>query len=192
MRLALAEPRLPIERRSYAEVFHAHLGITVLDEGEAGLRELALRQGIRGSENMSLGRDGWLDLLFSHLVQPELGHGGLCFVTDFPASQAALARLNPDGRTAARFELFSRGVELANGYLELLDATEQAERFEAENSLRQSQGRTRVPIDPAFLSALRHGLPECAGVALGLDRLLMLRLGVDDIDQVLSFSLRRC
>ncbi len=192
VRLALAAPVLPAERRSYAAVFREHLDIDVLEDSEATLRELALSQGIQGCEEMALGRDGWLDLLLSHLIQPELGRHGLCFVTDYPASQAALARLNPDGRTAARFELFLQGVELANGYLELLDLEEQVIRFEAENNRRRSQGRPGVPIDLSFLGALQHGLPECAGVALGLDRLLMLRLGVDDIDQVLSFSLQRC
>jgi len=191
-RLALAEPSLSVERRSYADLFRSRFGIEVFDEDDDSLHGLALRHGISVSENMSLGRDGWLDLMFSHLIQPELGSDGLCFVTDFPASQAALACLNSDRLTAARFELFLRGVELANGYLELTDPDEQAARFEAENRRRRSQGLPEVPIDRNLLAALRHGLPECAGVALGLDRLLMLRLGIDDIDQVLSFSLQRC
>ena len=97
-----------------------------------------------------------------------------------------------DGLTAARFELFHRGVELANGFHELTDADEQAARFEADNCARRSSGLPPVRIDRRLLGAMQHGLPGCAGVAVGLDRLLMLRLGRNDIDEVLSFSLQRC
>ena len=128
----------------------------------------------------------------SHLVQPNLGQGRLCFVTDYPASQAALARVNPDARTAARFELFYDGVELANGFHELVEADEQAQRFEADNCRRKAQGQPPIRVDRLLLGAMQHGLPDCSGVAVGLDRLLMLRLGEKDIDRVLSFSLQRC
>jgi lysyl-tRNA synthetase class 2 len=127
----------------------------------------------------------------SHLIQPRLGGDRLDVVTDYPSSQAALARLNPDGRTAARFEVFYRGVELANGYHELGDAEEQAARFEADNCARRSAGKRPVRVDRQLLEALQAGLPDCAGVAVGLDRLLMLRLGRKDLDSVISFAFER-
>jgi lysyl-tRNA synthetase class 2 len=192
LRLALAAPAMPVERRAYADLFAAGLGLDVFAAADGELRALAMRRHILGAEGMALDRDGWLDLLFSHLVQPDLGRGGLCFVTDYPASQAALARLNPDGRTAARFELFLHGVELANGFHELNEAEEQAARFEADNCRRRARGQPGVRVDRRLLAALEHGLPDCAGVAVGLDRVLMRRLGIDDIDGVLSFSLQRC
>ena len=192
VRLALADSAMPVEHHSYAALFRAKLGVDVFAATAEDLRELALRHNILGAEAMTLDRDGWLDLLLSYFIQPDLGRDGLCFVTDYPASQAALARLNPDGQTAARFELFLQGIELANGFHELADMEEQAARFEADNCRRRSLGRPPVRIDRRLLGALQHGLPDCAGVAVGLDRLLMARLGAEDIDGVLSFSLQRC
>lgn len=192
LRLALAAPEMTVEHRSYAGLFAAVLGLDVFEATAGELREVALRHNILGAEGMQLARDGWLDLLLSHLIQPALGRDGLCFVTDYPASQAALARLNPDGRTAARFEVFLRGVELANGFDELNDADEQAGRFEADNCQRRSRGLPGIKVDRRLLGALQHGLPDSAGVAVGLDRVLMLRLGIGDIDGVQSFSLQRC
>lgn len=191
-RLALGDPGMPVEHCNYAELFASGLGLDIFDASEEQLRTVALAHHILGADGMELDRDGWLDLLLSHLIQPRLGEQALCFVSDYPASQAALARLNPDGRTAARFELFLRGVELANGFHELGDPEEQAARFESENCRRRARGLPGVRIDRRLLGALQHGLPDCAGVAVGLDRLLMLRLGIDDIDGVLSFSLQRC
>ncbi|MCP5298809.1 MAG: EF-P lysine aminoacylase GenX [Chromatiaceae bacterium] len=191
-RLCLGRADLGVERRRYAELFLERFGLDVFAADPVDLRAFALRRNILGAEGMELGRDGWLDLLFSHLIQPDLGRDALCVVSDYPASQAALARLNADGRTAARFELFHRGVELANGFDELVDADEQAARFEAENCQRRSSGAEPVKIDRRLLGALQHGIPACSGVAMGVDRLLMLRLGATDIDEVLSFSLQRC
>ena len=191
-RLVLAEPQLQTVTLSYAELFARELDIDVFACTADMLRDLAVERHVLGAENMDLERDGWLDLLMSHLIQPGLGQDSLCFVCDYPASQAALARLNPDGRSAARFELFHAGIELANGYHELVDADEQAQRFEADNCARRAQGLAPIRVDRLLLGALQHGLPDCAGVAMGLDRLLMLRLGVRDIDQVLGFSLQRC
>ncbi len=191
-RLALARPDLEIEQRSYAELFAEAFGIDVFASTAEELQSLAVERLVLGAEGMALDRDGWLDLLMSHLIQPDLGRGRLCFVTDFPASQASLARLNPDGRTAARLELFMDGIELANGFHELIDADEQAQRFEADNCRRRSQGLAPIRVDRLLLGAMQHGLPDCAGVAMGLDRMLMLRLGEADIDRVLSFSLQRC
>lgn len=192
VRLGLQAPALPVERWKYADLFADRLTLDVYGATADQLRDYAVARHLLGAENMELERDGWLDLLFSHLLQPDLGAAGLCFVTDYPASQAALARLNADGRSAARFELFHRGLELANGFEELVDVDEQAARFEADNCYRRGHDRPPVKVDRRLLAALQHGLPGCAGVAIGLDRLLMLRLDRDDIDEVLSFSLQRC
>ncbi len=192
VRLALAVADMPVEYRTYSELFRARFGLDAFAATDEQLRALAVHQHILGAEGMDLDRDGWLDLLLSHFIQPTLGEHGLCFVTDYPASQAALARLNPDGRTAARFELFLHGVELANGFHELGDAEEQAGRFEADNCRRRARGLPGIKIDRRLLGALQHGLPDCAGVAVGLDRVLMQRLGIDDIDGAQAFSLQRC
>jgi len=191
-RLALDQPELESVYESYAGLFRSVLGIDVFDSSAEQLQALAVRHHVLGAEGMELERDGWLDLLMSHLIQPKLGPDRLCFVTDYPSSQAALARLNPDGRTAARFELFFSGIELANGYHELVEPDEQAQRFEADNCRRRGHGLPPIKVDRLLLGAMQHGLPDCSGVAVGLDRLLMLRLGESDIDRVLSFSLQRC
>jgi lysyl-tRNA synthetase class 2 len=191
-RLALDAPDLEYRTNDYAALFALHLDVDVFACDVSGLREEALARHVLGAEGMELERDGWLDLLFSHLIQPKLGADALCFVTAYPASQAALARINADGQTAARFELFFKGVELANGFHELTDIDEQAARFEADNCARRAAGDPPVRIDRRLLAALQHGMPDSAGVAVGLDRLLMLRLGRDSIDDVISFSLQRC
>jgi lysyl-tRNA synthetase class 2 len=192
LQLALDTGGLEREQLSYAELFRQQLAIDVFSADVAALQEIAVRRHVIGAEQLWLDRDGWLDLLMSHFIQPGLGSDRLCFVTDYPASQASLARLNPDGRTAARFEAFYQGIELANGFDELLEAGEQAARFEADNCLRRARGQRPVPVDRQLLAAMEHGLPACAGVAVGLDRVLMLRVGAPDLDAVLSFSLERC
>jgi lysyl-tRNA synthetase class 2 len=115
------------------------------------------------------------------------------FITGYPASQASLARVSPSNgyETAHRFELYIDGLELCNGYWELTDSKEQRLRFEADNELRRRSGKPEMVLDEAFLGALDQGLPECAGVALGLDRLLMLKLGAQDISEVLAFPFER-
>ena len=125
-----------------------------------------------------------LDLAFAAACE---GISGRAFITDYPADQAALARLNDDGQTAARFELVVDGVELANGYWELSDRSEHERRFEADLIVRSERGKPHRALDTAFLSALDAGLPDCAGVALGVDRLVMIALGADTLDQVLTF-----
>ncbi|MGB5466232.1 MAG: EF-P lysine aminoacylase EpmA [Sedimenticolaceae bacterium] len=192
LRCALHRRGLETETQSYAGLFASRLGIDVFAVDAETLSQVAVQHHLSGAEGLRLDRDGWLDLLMSHLIQPALGPGRLCFITDYPASQAALARRNPDRRTAARFEVFLDGVELANGFDELTDADEQAARFEAENRERQARGKRPVTMDRRLLAAMQTGLPNCCGVAVGLDRLLMLRQGLDDIDGAMSFSLRRC
>lgn len=112
---------------------------------------------------------------------------GRFFITDYPADQAALARINPDGRTAARFELVIDGIEIANGYWELLNADEHRQRFKTDSEIRQQRGLPAMALDEAFLAALEHGLPECAGVALGFDRLVMLGVGAKALSHVTAF-----
>ncbi|MEM7284613.1 MAG: EF-P lysine aminoacylase EpmA [Pseudomonadota bacterium] len=131
-----------------------------------------------------------LDYLMSTKVEPELDPNTLTCVYDYPAEQAALAELDPaDRRLAKRFEVFFGSIELANGYLELQDANEQRARFENEARQRVEGGLPAVPMDELFLAAMDHGLPVCSGVAVGLDRLLMVASGSDDIRDVLAFSL---
>ena len=137
-------------------------------------------------------RDTWLQLLMSHCIEPQLGKEQPCFVYDFPASQAALARIQPSNPpVASRFEVYFRGIELANGFHELQDAREQRHRFEKNLIERKQLQQPPMPIDEFFLAALAHGLPDCAGVALGIDRLIMLALGTARITDVLSFDFAR-
>ena len=126
-----------------------------------------------------------LDLAFAHAC--ERLSPGRFFITDYPADQAALARLNADGATAARFELVVDGIELANGYWELMDPAEHRRRFARDNDNRHQRELPEVAPDNAFLDALEVGLPNCAGVAMGFDRVVMLALGVKDLAQVLTF-----
>ena len=126
-----------------------------------------------------------LDLAFAEAC--ERLTPGRFFITDYPADQAALARINPDGQTAARFELVIDGIEIANGYWELLGADEHRQRFKADSEIRQQRGLPAMAVDEAFLEALEHGLPECAGVALGFDRLVMLAVGAKALSNVTAF-----
>lgn len=191
VRLVLGRPDLPMERITYRELFRERLGLDPWTVADTRLRDRALEAGI-GAESLYLDQDGWLDLLLSHCLESGLGRGQLTFLCDYPPSQAALARLRVDEvAVAERFELYLEGVELANGFQELTDATIQGERFRADQEYRRRQGRPSPPIDHAFLAALTAGMPEGAGVALGLDRLLMAVTGARHIDEVLTFPLER-
>jgi len=134
-------------------------------------------------ESADWNRDTWLSLLFSHLVEPHLGKEELTVITEYPASQAALAKTTEvDGiEVARRFEIYREGIELANGFDELTNAKEQRKRLEEENALRISMGKKSLPIDESFLATLESGLPECCGVAVGFDRLMMLFLETDHL-----------
>lgn len=189
----LVAPLLKLEnipRLSYRQVFCQLLDI---DPHQASLEVLkALARTHIELQFDTDDRDVWLDLLFSHLIEPQLQQA--CFIHDYPASQAALARLAEDEQgtlVAKRFELLVGGMELANGYFELSDAAEQARRFQSDLAKRRELARPDVAVDQHLLAALAHGLPDCAGVALGLDRLLMLQLGLKDIAAVLSFDVSR-
>jgi lysyl-tRNA synthetase class 2 len=130
------------------------------------------------------------DLIMATLVAPGLGREQPCFVYDFPVDQAALARIRPgDPPVAERFELFFQGMELANGFHELCDATEQRQRFVRDNALRAQEGLPGVPADERMLQALENGLPDCSGVAIGFDRLVMLAAGAKQLSDVLAFAI---
>lgn len=178
----------PPQRLSYRQAFVDCLG---LDPLEAQLEELQQYAAKVAGDPWPLAerdRDTLLQLLFSLGVEPLIGRREPVMVYHFPASQAALARLDErDTRLARRFEVYFRGLELANGFFELTDATEQRARFEQDNRRRAELGLPQQPIDHALIAALAAGLPDCAGVALGIDRLLMLALGVERIDQVMAF-----
>ena len=178
------------ERLSYAEAFQQALAIDPHSATEPALQTLCHTHAhYTGS---ALGRDAMLQLLFSVCIEPTLGKDRPCFVYDFPASQAALARIRAEQPpVASRFEVYVNGIELANGFHELADADEQRRRFVADNAARAASGLPAGVLDEALLAALAAGLPDCAGVALGIDRLVMLALGVNHIDDVLSFSIRR-
>ncbi|MDO9424060.1 MAG: EF-P lysine aminoacylase EpmA [Methylobacter sp.] len=134
----------------------------------------------------------WLDFIFSHKVQPHLGENALCMVYGYPVCQSSLARINQDNaQIADRVELFINGVELGNGYYELTDAKEQSRRFDRELAIRQQQKLPVTVKDQRLIAALESGLPECSGVAIGLDRLLVLLSGSAALDEVLSFPIRR-
>jgi lysyl-tRNA synthetase class 2 len=173
---------------SYRQLFEQYLELDPFLASDGELEALARQQ--LDVEFATAPRDTWLDLLLSHCIEPQLAHEGLVFVCDYPASQAALARLREedDQVVAERFELYVDGVEVANGYGELTDALEQASRFMADNEQRLRNGQAESPVDERLLAALSSGLPACAGVAMGLDRLLMLQQGLTRLDQVLSFS----
>jgi len=190
--IATLVPDIAVRRCSYADVFIQHLEVDPHLIGLADLQRLAVSAGSEAwaEEN----RANCLDLLFSVLIEPHL-EDGLVLVYDYPACQAALAKCAEDrqGRPISRrFEAFLNGVELANGYCELTDATEQAARFAEDQRLRESSGKAVVAADKHLLAAMEAGLPECAGVALGVDRLLMQLQGKDSIEQVMPFSWERC
>jgi lysyl-tRNA synthetase class 2 len=172
----------------YGDAFAEFAGVDPL---MATIDELAEASGADDSLFASLGddRDAWLDLLLSTKVAPRFPGDRLTVLRHYPASQAALARVCPrDPAAADRFEVFLGSLELANGFVELRDPAEQRRRIEADNAARRTTGTDTVPIDEALLAALDAGLPFCAGVAAGFDRLLMTALGCSDIRDVLAFA----
>ncbi|MBN7821490.1 elongation factor P--(R)-beta-lysine ligase [Bowmanella yangjiangensis] len=180
----------PADRISYQQACLEHLQLDPLSSNLEELREAANKLGHGDLAANESDRDVLLQLLFCDGVEPHIGQVRPCFVYDFPASQASLAKLNPDDRRVAqRFELYFRNLELANGFHELDNAEEQLARFEQDNLKRRQQGKAEKPIDPYLLGALEAGLPPCAGVAVGLDRVFMLALNKSQIRDVLSFDI---
>ena len=175
-----------IERLTYSELFLCHLALDPLSIPLESLQQVA-RENLDVTM-VSDNPDHWLDLLFTHCIEPKLQ--APVFITQYPPSQAALAALakNDQGRPVAlRFELVVNGMELANGYHELTDAKEQRQRFQSDLAMRKEAGLPNYPVDEHLLAALDHGMPECTGVALGVDRLLMLKTDRRDIREVISF-----
>ncbi|MGJ8581466.1 MAG: elongation factor P--(R)-beta-lysine ligase [Psychromonas sp.] len=176
-------------RCTYQEAFITHLQVDPLVASIADLKLAAAHLELGDVLDNEDDKDTILQLLFCVAIEPKIGQDSPCFVYDFPASQAALARINTqDPRVADRFEVYFKSVELANGFYELNSSAEQLKRFEADNLLRAKMGLAEMPIDEKFVACLDH-LPDCAGVALGLDRLLMLATEQDHINDVLSFSI---
>ncbi|HET7757281.1 MAG TPA: EF-P lysine aminoacylase EpmA [Steroidobacteraceae bacterium] len=177
------------ERLGYREVFRRELGLDPLTATAAALARAAAPLGFRGRAR---DRDELLELLLGAIVGPRLGREALTFVHGYPASQAALARLDPqDRRLALRFELYCDGIELANGFQELACAPEQRARFARDRAERRRRHLPATEVDQRLLAALASGLPDCAGVALGFDRTLMLALQAAHIDEVLAFPIER-
>jgi elongation factor P--(R)-beta-lysine ligase len=190
VRLLLAPLRVlpPAERLSYDEALRRHAGVEAFNASEDELRSAATRAGIVC--DAELDRDAKLDLLMALIVGPRLGIGRPCFICDYPASQAALARLKPGvPAVAARFELYLDGLELANGFHELAQQGEQRARFLQDLHMRRKRGQLQRPLDENFLAALGAGLPDCAGVALGFDRLAAIALGVPKLSDAMAFDI---
>lgn len=178
----------PAESLSYQFVFQEYLGLDPLSVERSALVEAARKHGFAASDDED--RDTLLQFLFSEVIEPQIGQDAPVAVYHFPSSQAALAQLSPeDYRVAERFEFYYQGLELANGFHELTDAAEQQRRFELDNRLREKRGLPPQAIDTRFIAALQAGIPNTSGVALGVDRLIMLALGLKDIREVLAFSI---
>jgi lysyl-tRNA synthetase class 2 len=182
---------LPCQRMSYREAFLQEVAL----DPHLATRQDMLETLSRGQVPLPadpLSDAQMMDLIMGELVCPALGREHPCFVYDFPADQAALARIRPGTPPLAeRFEMFFKGMELANGFHELCDAGEQRQRFERDNALRAEQGLPTVTADERLLQALAAGLPECSGVAIGFDRLVMLAAGAERLSQVLAFDIMR-
>jgi elongation factor P--(R)-beta-lysine ligase len=178
----------PAERLTYAEALRRHAGVDAHCDGEAALERAAADHGVLCQGDLD--RDAKLDLLMGMVVGPKLGRDRPCFVCDYPASQAALARLKPGlPAVAARFEFYIDGIELANGFHELANADEQRARFTQDLATRRARGQTQPPLDERLLGALQAGMPDCAGVALGFDRLVAVALGKARLSEVMAFSI---
>ena len=176
---------------SYQQAFEMILAINPLTASDHVIKAKALAQ-VDIQMDAGAPRDAWLDLLMSHCIEPNLPKA--CVVFDYPASQSALAMIHIDAfgnQVARRFEVYVNGMELANGYEELTDAQEQEQRFVMDNAARLAMGKTPMAADDRLIQALAAGLPECAGVALGIERLLMLASGEVDIAKVMAFNHHR-
>jgi len=186
--LRLAGRSASIRESSFRQLYQDHLGLDPLTANEAELRAPLAVFDISAE---GLTRDDWLDLLMTHMIQPSIPVNRILMVYDYPKSQAALARIRQgDVPVAERFEIYLGPIELANGYRELNDSDEQRERFKRDLSWRQKRGAVEPPIDERLLVAL-PSLPDCAGVALGVDRLLMGMLGSDKLTDVIAFPFDR-
>ncbi len=179
---------------TYEALFEEYFSINPHLATIENLQTIALDQGWISKTNLPhMDKDAWLDLLMSHGIEPMIGQQAPIVVLDFPASQASLAKTrtieaSTPYQVAERFEFYYQGVELCNGYHELCEANELRKRFEEDNLKRQALDLPTIPIDEHFISAMQAGLPPCAGVALGVDRLFMLKQKEKDIRKVLAFD----
>jgi elongation factor P--(R)-beta-lysine ligase len=190
--LQLIAKTKPVVKLSYQHVFQQYLSLDVFTCTDDVLKQLT-KTHIEGvNDNWLMSRDDCLELLMSHVIEPKLVKlDSPVFIYNFPASQSQLAKVVKDEKgnsIAKRFELYAGGMELANGYDELLDADELRLRFEQDNQQRKQQNKPPMPIDEKLLAAMKAGLPQCTGVALGLDRLMMLVTGEDKVNGVQSFA----
>lgn len=180
------------ETISYQQLFLRHLNIDPLSADCSQLHEIAARFDFANLADVEDDRDTLLQMLFTFGIEPYIGLEKPVVVYHFPATQASLARISlEDNRVAERFEVYFKGIELANGFYELTDAVEQRQRFEQENNKRKSLHLASHPIDENLLAALTAGMPESSGVALGIDRLVMLALGAEDLSDVMAFTVER-
>lgn len=180
----------PAESFSYQFVFQTYVGLDPLTASKSQLVAKAREHGFPCDDDEE--RDTLLQFLFSEIVEANIGKDRPTAVYHFPATQAALAQISSeDHRVAERFEFYYKGLELANGFHELSDAQEQIRRFEQDNLQRQKMGLPPQQLDQRFLSALRAGIPNCSGVALGVDRLLMIAMNAEQIDEVMAFGVER-
>ena len=183
-----------VEKRTYAEVFKSFAGVDPLSCDLAKLKACAAKHGV-SLESDSEDIDFWRNLILTHVVQPKLGTKQPTIVFDWPESQSALAQIRVNETTgisvAERFELYVGGVELANGYHELLDADELQKRNAHVNTQRESDGVAALPVESRLLKAMDHGLPACSGVAMGIDRLAMVLLRKSSIRDVIAFPIDR-
>ncbi|TCV98988.1 elongation factor P--(R)-beta-lysine ligase [Biostraticola tofi] len=180
------------ETLSYQQVFTRHIGLDPLSADKAQLYDAAVKLNLDEAASVDDDRDTLLQLLFAMGVEPNIGREKPTFVYHFPASQAALAEISTeDHRVADRFEAYFKGIELANGFRELTDSTEQRQRFVQDNRKRTLLNLPPKPIDENLLAALEYGIPECAGVALGVDRLIMLALNAHSLSEVIAFPVDR-
>jgi len=180
------------ESLSYQQAFLRHLDVDPLTADKAQLVEAAAKLDLRDLAEKEEDRDTLLQMLFAFGVEPNIGRDRPAFVYHFPASQASLAKISTeDHRVAERFEVYYKNMELANGFHELSDSAEQRRRFEHDNQQRARLGLPQHPIDENLLDALHNGLPDCSGVALGVDRLVMIALGAEQISDVIAFPVYR-
>lgn len=180
------------ERISYCDLFLRNVNVHPIFSTEIELVKTLEKNHVEVNETIQ-DRNTLLDLVLTHCIEPVLGMDRPAFIYDFPASQAALAKIRNEETppVASRFEVYFKGIELANGFHELQDASEQAKRFEKDLAYRQLHALPTLPMDERFLNALKAGLPDCAGVALGVDRLVMLALACESVHEVVSFAFDR-
>lgn len=181
----------PAKRHSYQDVFLHYLGIDPHTADETLLANCAGENNIPVQGELQ-DKNAWLDLLWTHCIEPVAAQEKPLFLYDFPVSQSSLARIRQENPpVASRFEVYYKGVELANGFHELQDGEEQAVRFQKDLAFCEKHALPQKTIDTRLLAALAHGLPACAGVALGIDRLVMLALDCDRMEDVISFAFSR-